>query len=275
MGSEAALRHVVAPAGDATGDAGGAGALAAFRVGAGAEDGVAVDDGGRFHPRTVLAAHRHVADLVGRAGGELLDAAAAEERLGASLGLRGLLGHALDAPVAVVDAGDELAGGDGRVRGLHHLVAVEVELGVDRVHAARHVVLHEARGGPGAGDVAGLHQPFGAQRLAVAHQQVHGFRLGAALAAVQHGLLGVGELHGGPPSPAELRATTLPMARGNGPSSWIGRTPTRGVAMRACRGEAMATALERLQHLGVKGAAFAALRAAAVKRAGLPLHGLP
>src|SRR4029078_5311180 len=151
VGGQAALGAVEAPEGDAAGDAGGTGALAAFRVGARAQHGVAVDDGGGFHPGAVLAAHRHVARLIGRAGGELLDAAAAEELLGARLGVGRLLGHTLDAPVAVIHAGDQLAGGDFRVRRFHPLVAVEVELGEHRVHAAGDVVRHEARGRPGPG----------------------------------------------------------------------------------------------------------------------------
>ena len=44
-------------------------------------------------------------------------------------------------------------------------------------------------------DVVRLDQPLGAERLAVAHQQVHRARDGRAVAAVEHGLFVVGQLH--------------------------------------------------------------------------------
>ena len=78
----------------------------------------------------------------------------------------------------------------------HDLGAVEVELGKDRVEALLHQRAHRRRRGvERAGHVVGLDQPLGAERLAVAHQQVHRLLPGRALAAVVHRLLGVGELH--------------------------------------------------------------------------------
>ena len=148
----------------------------------------------------MLAAHRHVADLIRRAGIEHGDAALAEIALRLFLPLHRLLRHAGDVGVLRVDAVDELAGIDLGLRGLDHHVAIEVELGEHRIHALLGEGLHGRRAGvPGAGDVLHVHQPLGAERLAVAHQEVHRLLLGQTLLAVEHGLFGVGELHGDNP----------------------------------------------------------------------------
>ena len=53
-----------------------------------------------------------------------------------------------------------------------------------RIRRARH-----------AGDVARVDEALGTQRLGVAHQQLHGLLRGLALAAVEHLLFVVGEIH--------------------------------------------------------------------------------
>ena len=69
---------VITPVGNAAGQRGGAGAFLALGVGARAEHRIAIDDGGGFHPGAMLAFHRHIADLIGRAGREHVDAERAE-----------------------------------------------------------------------------------------------------------------------------------------------------------------------------------------------------
>jgi hypothetical protein len=145
----------------------------------------------------VLALHRYVADLIGRAGREHIDAAAAEELLAALLLLGEIVRNALHAPVGVVDAGDELAGVGDHLRHLDNFGAVQVQFRIDRIKTLLDEIAHRRRRGiEGARDVIGLDQPLRAQRLAVAHEQIHRTRLGAAVDAVEHFFFVVGQLHG-------------------------------------------------------------------------------
>ncbi len=189
---------VVAPVGDAAGEHGGAAAFAAFGVGASAQHRVAIDDGRRFHPGAVLAAGRDVAHLVGRAGVHDLRAQAGGVFLALVVERDGLLRQAEFLRLVRVEAQLQVAGEGLELGDLHDFAAVQAELGKHRVHAAsleRDVAL-EGRGcRDGGADVVRLHQPLGAQGLAVAHQQVHGLGGGCAFGAVAHGFFVVGQLH--------------------------------------------------------------------------------
>ena len=200
MGAVAVVRDVIAPVRNAPGQRRRAGALLALGIGARAQHRVAVDHGGGFHPGAMLALHRHVADLVGRAGREHVDAAAAEEFFALLLLLGEIVRNALDAPLLVVDAGDELTGIGHHPRHLDDLGTVEIEFRIDRVKSLLDEFTHRRRRGvEGARDIVGLDQAFGAERFAIANQQVHRARLGAAVRAVEHRLLVVGQFHRGSP----------------------------------------------------------------------------
>ncbi len=197
MGGEPVLRDVQPEIGNAPGDTRCPRALAPLGVGARAEHGVAIDHGRGFHPGAVLAHHRHVADLIRRAGGEHVDALGAEKRLPLLLHPHRILGDLAHLRVLAVDAHDQVAGVGLDRRHLHLLGAVEIEFGEDRVTApAGELADHRTRRHEGAADIVGRHQALGAERLAIAHQQIHGLLHGRPVAAVQHLLFVITEFHG-------------------------------------------------------------------------------
>src|SRR5690606_39293359 len=87
-------------------------ALPALGVRACAEHRVAVDDGGRLHPRAVLAALRHVADEIRRAGLQDLDAVVGGVALAFAAAPRGFRWRPQDLPVIRVAAALQVAGAE-------------------------------------------------------------------------------------------------------------------------------------------------------------------
>jgi hypothetical protein len=83
----------------------------------------------------VLAFHRHVADLIRRAGIEHRDAALAEEALRGLLPVHCFFRDAGHMRVLRVDAVNELAGVDLHLRRLDDFIAVEIELREHGIHA--------------------------------------------------------------------------------------------------------------------------------------------
>ena len=74
----------------------------------------------------MLALHRHVADLIWRAGRVHVDAALAKERFAAFLLLRQIVRDSLNPPLCVVDPGDQLTGVDCHARDFDHFIAVQI-----------------------------------------------------------------------------------------------------------------------------------------------------
>lgn len=114
--------------------------------------------------------------------------------------LHDLLAHAHALGLAGVEAQLQVAREDLELRDLDGFLAVEAELGEHRVHAAalgqREVALERRGRGDGGADVARFHQPLGAERFAVAHQEVHRLLHGRPVAAVHHGFFFIAQVHG-------------------------------------------------------------------------------
>jgi len=173
-------------------------AFAAFGVGARAQHRVDVDHRRGFHPGAMLAPGRHVAHGIGGAGVQHLQAEPSRIGFALAVEIDDVDCDALALRVLRVDALLQVRAADRDLRNLDHFGAIEVELGKYRVHAAmpRAVFAQERRrGAHRAADVVGIDEALGAQRLAVAHQQVHRLLLGLALRALQHRLLVGRKLH--------------------------------------------------------------------------------
>jgi hypothetical protein len=194
----ARLVPVQPPVWDLAGEHGRARALAPFGIGTRAEHGIGVDDGRRLHPREVLAESGHVAGQIRRARLEDLDAFTDGKRLARLVAAHHLLAGAQRLPVQRVRAALQVARVHDGLRRLYELVGVEVEERKDGVapQAALvlEVVLQERVGrARHAGHVLRVEKALGTERLGVAHQQVHRLLRGLATAAIEHGLLVVGE----------------------------------------------------------------------------------
>ena len=113
----------------------------------------------------------------------------------------------------------QLAGRHPHVRDLDVVVAVEVDHRERLVPAALadQPGLHRRRLRHGPGDVADVAEPLGAERLAVADQQVHRGGDRRPFGAVQHRLLVVRQSHGCPPSRRGCRAAGRAARPGRSP----------------------------------------------------------
>ncbi len=148
----------------------------------------------------MLAEPGRIADQVGGAGLQHLDAVGLDIGLVLHLVGEGLLAHALLAPEHRVHAALQVAGvglhpGDG-----HHLVGVQVEQREDGLVGGAAPVLvvvvkEQARGARHAGDIGSVDEAFGAQGVGIAHQKVHGLLLGGAVGPLQHRLFSIGQDH--------------------------------------------------------------------------------
>src|SRR3954468_20383964 len=115
------------PVGDLAGEHRGARALAAFGVGASAQDRVAVDDRRALHPRAVLAERRRVADDVRGAGLENLHAAVGGELFAVLIYVEDLRLGSEGLPIVWISATLQAACRHERLRRLDQLVGVQVE----------------------------------------------------------------------------------------------------------------------------------------------------
>ena len=224
VGRVSVLGDVVAPVGDLSGERGGTGRGTTLAVGAGAEHRVGVDDGRGLHPGDVLAANRKVADLVGRAGREDVDAALGVIGLRIGLQLDRLRRVRRQSLGVIREPVLQLARRHLHARDLDVVVTVEVDHGVGlRPPALAHQLrlrgrrlCHRAR------DVPGVDEALRPERLAVPDQQIHRGSDRGAVGAVAHPDLFVGELH---------RSSSRPR-RGHHRAQWPRRGPD--VTLRSC-----------------------------------------
>ena len=175
-------------------------AVTTFDVRPGADHGIGERDRGRFRPRAMLAFHGDIPGKVRRAGGGIVHSDPAAEFLGHDGQSGQRVGTPLDIlPVRVVHRKDVVRGKRLDLVDMNRFIAIQEKLRGDFLHLEiLHRVLHDFRVHEQSAQqrhVVRIDEPFGAQGLAIVHQQLHGLPDRFPLVPVQHRFFIVGQFH--------------------------------------------------------------------------------